>query len=192
MAGPDLEDLMKFEKKKTEELNGYTRLCEGIKPDVKRLRTAVEAFQDSITKFDLGSAPFTFGEFKDYWPDITSKHLNAYNKTDYADWRSEPILSKLADQEKERQERLEEHITHLFQCEREATKVIIHSAVSELKESIGSSSGRMGGYGGYGGRHGGKSSNRNPGVSPPGQSYQSPFQNQHQTSSFGHQHGYSG
>lgn len=102
MAGPDLEDLMKFEKKKTEELNGYTRLCEGIKPDVKRLRTAVEAFQDSITKFDLGSAPFTYGEFKDYWPDITSKHLNAYNKTDYADWRSEPILSKLADQEKER------------------------------------------------------------------------------------------
>ena len=156
MSGADLDDLMKFEKRKTAELNEYAKVCEGIKPDVKRLRTAVEAFHDHITNFDIGSAPFTYGELKDYWPAISEKYLNTYNKRYYAEERAEPIMVKLADSEKERQTRLEEHITYLFQCERDATKLLMATAMGELKDSMGSSSGRMGGFGGYGGRHAGR------------------------------------
>lgn len=137
---------MKFEKIKSMELYKYSKQCEGHKPSIKRLRMALEAFHKHMYRNCYGSAPFTFGDLKDYWPDMPDKYLTTYNKKPYLDARESPILSKLADAEKERQERLEEHITFMFLGERDATKLLLATAVNDLKENMNTNaSGRNGG-----------------------------------------------
>ena len=116
----------------------------------------MEKFHKHIYQANIGSAPFVFGDLKDYWPEMPDKYMD-YDKTKYLSERQPPIMIKLADAEKERQTRLEEHITFLFQGERTATKLLIHTAVNDMKEKImqETSSSSKGGGGGYRGRGGG-------------------------------------
>ena len=73
------------------------------------MRNAFENFHNHICKTEIGSAPFVFGELKDYWPEMPDKYLTSYDKRYYKADREPPILSKLADAERERQTRLEEY-----------------------------------------------------------------------------------
>ena len=83
MAGDDLTELMEWEKKKTDEVYVYNKLCEGIRPDLKRFRRAVDKFTECAWKYKLGSGPFTYGERKDYWAEITARYYNNYDKRPY-------------------------------------------------------------------------------------------------------------
>lgn len=78
-----LPDLMEWEKKKTNEVYEHTKLCEGLKPDVSRFRKCVEKFTENAWKYQIGSAPFTYGEGKDYWAEITPKNFQNYDKRKY-------------------------------------------------------------------------------------------------------------
>ena len=64
---------MAFEKKKTDEVYEHAKLCEGIKPDVKRFRKCIEKFTECAWKFKIGAAPFSYGEGLDYWAEITPR-----------------------------------------------------------------------------------------------------------------------
>ena len=64
-------------------------MSEGIKPDPKRLRNCIEKYTESCWKFKIGSAPFEYGEFKDYWGDIPSRFVNTYDKRDFHERRME-------------------------------------------------------------------------------------------------------
>ena len=83
VAGTDIQELLKFEREKSAQLSTYMKQCDGYKPGVKRLRTAMENFHHHIHKSEIGSAPFIFGEMKDYWPDIPEKQMKAYDKRYY-------------------------------------------------------------------------------------------------------------
>ena len=73
IADRNLPELMAWERLKTDEVYEHTKRCEGHKPDVKRFRRCVEKFTECAWKFRIGSAPFTYGEKLDYWPEITPR-----------------------------------------------------------------------------------------------------------------------
>lgn len=88
-----MADLLTFEKRKTDEVYENYKLCEGIKPNIKRFRRAIEVFTECAWKFKLGSGPFVYGEKKDYWPEITPKWMQQYDKRPYRTQRE--IANKL-------------------------------------------------------------------------------------------------
>ena len=47
----------------------------------------MENFHHHIYKSEIGSAPFMFGELKDYWPEMPERYLNAYDKLFYKNER---------------------------------------------------------------------------------------------------------
>lgn len=55
---------------KTDQVYEYSKLCEGKKPNIKKLRDAIEIFTLNAWKFKIGSAPFTYGENCDFWADM--------------------------------------------------------------------------------------------------------------------------
>ena len=67
----------------------HWRVSEGIKPDLKRLRTCLERFTESCWKFKIGSGPFEYGEYKDYWGEIPSRYYNSYDKREFHEKRME-------------------------------------------------------------------------------------------------------
>lgn len=76
-----MPELMQFEKMKTDEIYEHYKLCEGFKPDIKRLRNAIEKFTENSWKYKIGSAPFTYGERRDYWAEM--KNIPEYDKRHY-------------------------------------------------------------------------------------------------------------
>ena len=91
MAGPNLEELKAFERKKTDEVYEHSKLCEGLKPNLKQFRKCVEKFTECAWKFKIGAAPFTYGEQKDYWAEITPRSFQNYDKRVYLNSRHLPI-----------------------------------------------------------------------------------------------------
>ena len=95
IAGENLEELMAWERKKTDEVYEHQKLCEGMRPNLKRFRRCVEKFTECAWKFKIGSAPFVYGENKDYWAEIPNKLMGSYDKREYHSLRTVPIKTKL-------------------------------------------------------------------------------------------------
>ena len=139
MAGVDLPELMAFEKKKTDEVYEHSKLCEGIKPDIKKLRRCIEKFTECAWKFKIGSAPFTYGEGCDYWAEITPKFFANYDKRIYHTTRNLVPEKKLKDIDDEKKAEMEAHINHLFTTERDNTRALITSTVAAQRNTTSSS-----------------------------------------------------
>jgi len=86
---------MEFERKKTDEVYEHFKLCEGIKPNIKRFRKSIEKFTECTWKFKIGAAPYTYGEGQDYWAEITPKYFENYDKRLYHTTRNIPIEKKI-------------------------------------------------------------------------------------------------
>ena len=126
IAGRNLAELMDWERRKTDEVYEHTKLCEGIKPDVKRFRRAVEKFTECAWKFKIGSAPFTYGEYQDYWAEITPRYYANYDKRQFHSLRHVSIEKKLKEEDERYDNNMKEYISHVLVSERESTKAFIH------------------------------------------------------------------
>lgn len=114
-------------------------MCEGKKPSLRKLRLATEKFTENAWKFKIGSAPFTYGENKDFWPDM--KKFADYDKRNYSTTRHLRIEQKIKDMDSARRAQMEEHLEYLFMVERDTTKALIHVEMKNLKASKPSKSG---------------------------------------------------
>ena len=132
VAGSNLKELMAFEKKKTDEVYEHNKLCEGLQPNVKRLRRCLEKFTECAWKYKIGSAPFTYGEFRDYWAEISSKNVT-YDKRDYNATRHIAPEKKIRDAEIEKRNQMEEHLNYLFMSERDMTKAMVQQLLTQMK-----------------------------------------------------------
>ena len=136
VSGVHQQELITFEKRKTDEVYENFKLCEGLKPNIKRFRGAIEKFTENCWKHKIGSAPFTYGERRDYWPDISTKWIRGYDKRPYRLEREVPIKRKLEELERQRNQTMEEHINYMFGCERGHVTLLVEKMIAEASATI--------------------------------------------------------